>query len=247
MEEKLRWRGEWWKYSSEVQNTTWMPRCWSRSGLPLSPKASQDRSPPATVLPLVTLSSLSEGSHLQYGWVQAGLPWVRWIAHSHHTCAEMVAIAEPPQTSLLPLHDSGPENWHGPLSHRHVFTARSSNALIHPPARDRFVWAGLCNKQNINCIRKAFLCSAFSFVLFIFVQQQKQMFFGVCASPDVPFKMLSAVQRRCWFLESRKSCGKLAIWHWKLDFLGAQSIFFSSGHTMIKDSLRSSSKDPNVA
>lgn len=52
------------------------------------------------------------------------------------------------------------------------------------------------------------------------------MFCGVFASPDVALKALSAVQSRCWFLENRKSCGKLAIWLSKLNFLGAQSASF---------------------
>lgn len=204
------------KYFFGIPNTTQMPT-WCSS----FPIAIQDRSPAATLLPVVTLLCLS------VVWSVDGSRWAfPGFMCSNPTGAQTPTTTVPPRISLLSLQGCLPESWHGHLSASCAFPARSSSSLIHPPARDRLLRVGLCNKQNVHCIRKAFLRSAFSSVLFIFIQQQKQMFCGVFASPDVPLKALSAVQSRCWFLENRKSCGKLAIWQSKLNFLGAQSAFF---------------------
>lgn len=58
---------------------------------------------------------------------------------ARHARAEMLTVAVPPHNTLLSLHESAPENWHSPLSNVRVRTARSSNALVHPPARDHVV------------------------------------------------------------------------------------------------------------
>lgn len=193
MEVKVRWRDEWmemlfWnsKYDTNVHMLFIFPHSHAGQEPYIHPAPCGD---PA--LPFCGL---------QYGWVQVSLPWI-------HADAQTLSTALPPRIPLLPLQGCPPESWHGPLSASCASPACSSSALIHPPARDRLLWAGLCNKQNVHCIRKAFLRSAFSSALFIFIQQQKQMFCGVFASPDVPLKALSAVQSRCWFLENRKSCG----------------------------------------
>lgn len=226
MEVQLRWRGERWKYTSEVQNTTRMPRCWSCSGLHPSPQASQDRSPPADVLPLVTLVCLSEGSRWQYG----SLPRVRWITHSDHTGAEKLAVAVLPQISLLPRHESSPENWHGPsaiaMYLQHIAAMLWSTHQHEISSYEQ----GCAINKTLTVSEKLFSAQLSALYCLFLFNNKNRCFLVFFSSPDVPFKMLSSVQRHCWFLESRKSCGKLAIWHWKLNFLGAQSIFFPRTH-----------------
>lgn len=187
MKVKLRWRDEWmemlfWnsKYDTNAHTVFIFPHSHAGQEPYSHPAACGD---PA--LPFCGL---------QHGWVQVSLPW---FTCSSPTGAQTLSTAVPPRISLLRLQGCPPESWHSPLSASCAFPARSSSALIHPPPRDRLLRAGLCNKQNVHCIRKAFLRSAFSSTLFIFIQQQKQMFCGVFASPDVPLKVLSAVQSRC--------------------------------------------------